>query len=82
MHCFVIELRRLIPVESMLDQIKENSHAQNVGPNINSLIVKHEKTFQKFPIAIKIYSKPSLDVNVVHHEGWCIQVVPYEIVIF
>ena len=66
----------------MCDQIKENCHSENVSPDVNGLIVEHEKTFKKFPITVKVDSKASLDVNVVHHEGWCIQVVSNEIVIF
>ena len=69
MHCFVIELGRFIPVKSMRDQIKENCHAEDVGPDVDGLIVEHEKTFQKFPIAVKVDPETSLNVDVVHHEG-------------
>jgi hypothetical protein len=66
----------------MRNQIKEYDHSNNMGPDVDGLIVEHEKTFQKFPIAVKVDPETSLNVNVVHHEGWRIQIVPNKIVIF
>lgn len=63
-HNLVVEIDWLISIESMGQNVKEEKHAQEMGPNIYRFVVEPKQAFEQFPVAIEIYSVSPQDVFV------------------